>query len=67
MVAPSLKVTVPVGVGVPDAGATVAVRVTPVPTAIEEADTVSAVLVDPAVMTTVTELEVEAIFRASPP
>jgi len=41
VVAPSLNVTVPVGVGVPEAGVTVAVRVTLVPTATEVADAAS--------------------------
>ena len=45
MVAPSLKVTVPVGVGVPDAGVTVAVKVTLVPVATDVAEAVSAVVV----------------------
>ena len=45
MVAPSLKVTVPVGVGVPEAGVTVAVKVRLLPTATEVAEAVSAVVV----------------------
>jgi len=43
--APSLKVTVPVGVGVPEAGVTVAVKVTLFPTATEFAEAVSTVVV----------------------
>ena len=44
VVDPSLNVTVPVGVGVPDAGVTVAVNVTLVPTTTEVADVESAVV-----------------------
>jgi hypothetical protein len=63
VVEPFLKVTVPVG----EVPVTFAVKVTLDPTANEVGEAVRAVVVDPAVMTTVTELEVEAIFRASPP
>ena len=66
VVAPFLKVTVPVGVGTPEFPVTFAVNVTADPTAIEDADAVNAVVVDPAVITTVTELDVDAIFRESP-
>ena len=44
VVDPSLNVTVPVGVGVPEAGVTVAVKVTPAPTDIEVAEVESAVV-----------------------
>lgn len=63
VVAPLLNVTVPVGAD----PVTVAVNVTLDPTAIEDAEAVRAVVVDPVVTTTATELEVEAVFRASPP
>lgn len=63
VVAPFLNVTVPVGAD----PVTVAVNVMLDPTAIEDAEAVRAVVVDPVVTTTATELEVEAVFRASPP
>lgn len=44
VVDPSLKVTVPVGVGVPEVGETVAVKVTLAPTAMEVAEAESAVV-----------------------
>ena len=66
MVVPSLNVTVPVGVGAPDAPVTVAVKVTLDPAAMEVAEAVKAVVVDPAVTVTVTEPETDATFLLSP-
>jgi hypothetical protein len=62
-VEPFLKVTVPVG----EAPVTFAVKVTLDPTANEVGEAVRAVVVDPAVTVTVAALEVEPVFRASPP
>jgi len=64
---PFIKVTVPVGAGTPEAPVTVAVKVTLDPTATEDAEAVKAVVVDPSVTLTVTVLDVDAVFLASPP
>ena len=66
VVAPSMKVTMPVGAGPPVTPATVAVKVTPDPTTIEDDEAVKAVVVDPAVTVTVRALELEARFLESP-
>jgi hypothetical protein len=66
VVVPSLKVTVPVGVRAPEVPVTVAVKVTLFPTATEVAEAVKAVFVDPSVTFTVTALEAEPVFLASP-
>jgi hypothetical protein len=62
-----MKVAVPVGAGTPDVPVTVAVKVTLDPTAIEVADAVNAVVVDPSVTVTVTALDMDPVFAASPP
>ena len=62
-----MKVTVPVGVGVPDVPVTVAVKVTLFPTAMEVAEAVNAVVVDPSVTFTVRALEADPMFLVSPP
>ena len=67
MAAPSLKVTVPVGVGAPDGPVTVAVKVTLEPAAMDVAEAANLVVVDPSVTSTVTALEVEPVLLASPP
>jgi len=67
VVAPFLKVTVPVGAGTPEAPVTVAVKVTLEPTAREAAEAVNAVVVEPSVTVSVMVLEVDAMFLASPP
>jgi hypothetical protein len=61
-----MKVTVPVGIGTPEAPVTVAVKVTLDPTAREDAEAVNAVVEDPSVTVTVTEVEADAVFLASP-
>ena len=66
-VAPFMKVTVPVGTGTPVAPVTVAVKVTLAPTAMEFAEAVNAVVVEPRATLTVRALEVDAGFWASPP
>jgi hypothetical protein len=66
VVVPFLKVTVPVGAGTPEVPVTVAVKVTLEPIAIEVAEAVSAVVVDPSVTLTVTALEVEPVSSALP-
>jgi hypothetical protein len=67
VVAPFVNVTVPVGVGTPEAPVTVAVKVTLDPTAMEVGEAVKAVVVYPSVTVTVTALEVDPAFLASPP
>jgi len=64
---PFRKVTVPVGGGTPEVPVTVAVKVTLDPTAMEVAEAVSAVVVDPSVTFTVMALEVDPVFLVSPP
>ena len=64
---PFMKVTVPVGAGTPEVPVTVAVKVTLDPTARVAAEAVNAVVVDPSVTLTVTALEMDAVFLASPP
>jgi hypothetical protein len=66
VVAPFVKVMVPVGVGTPVVPVTVAVKVTLEPTAREAAEAVNAVVVDPNVTITVTALEADPAFLASP-
>ena len=61
-----MKVTVPVGAGTPAAPVTVAVKVTLDPTARDDAEAVSAVVVDPEVTTTVTALLADPVFLESP-
>jgi hypothetical protein len=63
---PFINVTVPVGAGTPEAPVTVAVKVTLEPTAIEDAEAVSAVVVAPRVTVTVTEVDADATFLLSP-
>jgi len=65
-VVPFMKVTVPVGAGTPEVPVTVAVKVTLDPTAMEDAEAVKAVVVDPAVTLTVRVLDVDAVFLGSP-
>jgi hypothetical protein len=67
VVVPLRKVTAPVGVGAPDVPVTVAVKVTLDPAAMEVADAVNEVVVDPTTTLTVTALEVDAVFLVSPP
>lgn len=67
VVAPFMKVTVPVGAGTPEVPVTVAVKVTLDPTAMEVSEAVRAVVVDPSVTVTVTALEVDPVLPASPP
>jgi hypothetical protein len=62
-----MKVTVPVAAGTPVAPVTVAVKVTLDPTAREVGEAVNAVVVDPSVTVTVTALEADPAFLASPP
>lgn len=64
---PFRKVTVPVGAGTPEAPVTVAVKVTLDPTAMEFAEAVRAVVVEPSVTVTVTTLEVDPGLWVSPP
>jgi len=66
-VAPSLKVTVPVGFSAPDPPVTVAVKVTLAPTTAEETEEVKAVVVDAAATVTATVFEEEERLRVSPP
>jgi hypothetical protein len=61
-----MKVTVPVGIGTPEAPVTVAVKVTLDPAAREDAEAVNAVVEDPSVTVTVTAVEADAVFLASP-
>ena len=63
---PFAKATVPVGVGTPEVPVTVAVKVTLDPTAMEVAEAVRAVVVDPSVTFTVMALEVDPVFLVSP-
>lgn len=65
--APSLKVTVPVGVGTPVDPVTVAVKVTLEPTVMEDAEAVRAVVVESTVTITVRVLETDARLLESPP
>ena len=67
VVAPFLKVTVPVGAGTLEVPVTVAVKVTLDPTAREAAEAVNAVVVDPRVTLTVRALEMDPVFVVSPP
>lgn len=67
MVAPSTKVTVPVGAGTPEVPVTVAVKVTLDPTAREVGEAVKAVDVDPRVTFTIRAFEVDPRFLVSPP
>jgi hypothetical protein len=55
-----------VGIGTPEAPVTVAVKVTLDPTAREDAEAVNAVVEDPSVTVTVTAVEADAVFLASP-
>ena len=61
-----MKVTAPVDAGTPEVPVTVAVKVMLDPTAIEAAEAVIAVVVEPRVTLTVTAGEVDAVFLASP-
>ena len=65
--APSLKVTVPVGVGTPVVPVTVAVKVTLEPTGMEDAEAVRAVVVESTVTVTVRVFETDARLLESPP
>lgn len=67
VVAPFKKVTVPVGAGTPEAPVTVAVKVTLDPTAMEFAEAVRAVVVEPSVTLTIKVVEVDPGLWASPP
>ena len=64
--APLLNVTVPVGAGTPEVPVTVAVKVMLDPTAIEVAEAVNAVVVDPGVTLTVMALDADPVFLESP-
>lgn len=69
--APSVKVTVPVGIAVPEAGVTVALKVILVPVCADVAEAVNAVVVavrtGAAVTVTVTAVDVLPLKLASPP
>lgn len=67
VVVPFVKVTVPVGAGTPEAPVTVAVKVTPDPTATELAEVARAVVVAPTATVTWTTPEVDPVFLLSPP